>query len=740
MSKDAESFEAEIFESQGRGTLKFSNSEIIQLLFNKNWKCLNCDNIIKNKQNIPFSEEEQNDITWAMLAKEYDLTNYDDINVVRKKPRGSKGAVARIDGALNFDNLHLLCYECMDKKWRKRASITFRTSLDNKEWLKSQDKDMTELLNQIVQEYRNNYEEESFDNKDDIGIQVYEFSDEVTETLIKKTLKNAKINPVEWFGLDDGDGYPTINFIIQDKDFNSLKKAFRKLKVKEFTWTTGHFGKEWFEAESFEAENCLYEDNEDEAWALATMNEDKWFCKQPTCEFCKDRPWEYRWNNNEKVLCCCSEPTREADFCPQGGYNRSGDECKFQCGHEECEAEMKAKYGSFKADGSFQADDTGCECEEGEDCEDTCSVCVQCGIRTQTAHTPFADERFWPDEDKEERIKAAASTFGPIEDKGCDYCGEWVVNRSLNLTHNEPGVWNKATPFGDRVFVPRFKRKSFNRAESFEADDDVFTHSVVLGFKFKYYTKENPLYKKKDDGSFNLDPIHIIRLKILILREMDLVGVQYNDATITADSLLFKFNFTNEIEAQKFSAYVRGYISQNEKVEQLQQYFDKADVRVMTNYEAGILFSTLMDWSNPQFIIDFLDYLIKLEEYDYDYSLQFIRERGVDINEQDDYGVSLKDLMLAENNGYQSMLEELVNDLKNKGRSLDDVAFTLTADNGLKNQTMTSMFAIQQEVERGFVNKRMSLQFMRYQGKLEAIDDFLYYVYGDEDSFIFDNI
>jgi len=69
-------------------------------------------------------------------------------------------------------------------------------------------------------------------------------------------------------------------------------------------------------------------------------------CKQPTCEFCKDRPWEYRWNNNEKVLCCCSEPTREADFCPEGGYNRSGDECKFQCGHEECEAEMKAKYGA----------------------------------------------------------------------------------------------------------------------------------------------------------------------------------------------------------------------------------------------------------------------------------------------------------------------------------------------------------------------------------------------------------
>ncbi len=278
------------------------------------------------------------------------------------------------------------------------------------------------------------------------------------------------------------------------------------------------------------------------------------------------------------------------------------------------------------------------------------------------------------------------------------------------------------------------------KAESFEADDDVFTHSVVLGFKFKYYTKQNPLYKKKEDGSFNLDPIHIVKLKILILREMDLVGVEYQDATITADSLLFKFDFTNEMEAQKFSVYAREYLSQNEKVEQLQQYFNKADSRVMTKYEAGILFSTLMDWSNREYLIDFLEYLIKLEEYDYDYSLQFIRERGVDIDEQDDYGVSLKDLMLAEKDGYESMLKELVNDIKNKGRELDDVAFTLSADNGLKNQTMTSMFAIQQAVENGVVNRTMSLQFMRYQGKLQAIDDFLYYVYGDEDSFIFDNI
>ena len=438
LKKQAESFGAEIFESQG--TLKFSNREIIQLLFNNNWKCRNCDNIIKNKQNIPFSEEERKDITWAMLAKEYDLTNYDDINVVRKKTRGSKGNLARIDGELNFDNLLLLCHSCYEnRRGERKEPIAFRISKEKKEWLenlaKDKDKSMAELMGDIIDEYRNNYE-----------------------------------------------------------------------------------------------------------------------------------------------------------------------------------------------------------------------------------------------------------------------------------------------------------------AESFEADDDVFTHSVVLGFKFKYYTKQNPIYKKKEDGSFNLDPIHIVKLKILILREMDLEGVEYDDATITADSLLFKFNFTNEMEAQKFNAYAKEYLSQNEKVEQLQQYFIKADARVMTKYEAGIIFSTLMDWSNREYLIDFLEYLIKLEEYDYEYSLQFIRERGVDINEQDDYGVSLKDLMLAEKEGYQSMLEELVNDLKNKGRSLDEVAFTLSADNGLKNQTMTSMFAIQQEVERGVVNKTMSIQFMRYQGKLQAIDDFLYYVYRAEDSFIFDNI
>ena len=225
-------------------------------------------------------------------------------------------------------------------------------------------------------------------------------------------------------------------------------------------------------------------------------------------------------------------------------------------------------------------------------------------------------------------------------------------------------------------------------------DDDVFTHSSILGFKFKYFTKENPLYKRKEDGSFNLDPLHIVKLKVIILREMNLARVNYDEATITADSLLFKFNFTNEKDAKRFNDYLKQYLSQSSKVAELQAYFIKADAQVMSKYEAGIIFSTLMDWSNPQFTIDFLEYLITLEEYDYEYSIHLLRESGVDINKRDESGLSLNDIMLEDKFGYQSMLEELVNELKNKKRELDIVAFSLSADNGLKNQTIASMFAI----------------------------------------------
>lgn len=152
------------------------------------------------------------------------------------------------------------------------------------------------------------------------------------------------------------DGYPYSHWLVMSKTpYDEARSYFQPwLRENDYFRSNQFLSEVKYEAES-EDENCLYEDNEDEAWALATMNEDKWFCKQPTCEFCEDRPWEYRWNNGEKVLCCCGEPTRDADFCPEGGYNRSGDECKFECGHEECEAEMKAKYGaeSFEARGTW---------------------------------------------------------------------------------------------------------------------------------------------------------------------------------------------------------------------------------------------------------------------------------------------------------------------------------------------------------------------------------------------------
>ena len=106
-----------------------------------------------------------------ILAKEYDLTNYDDINVVRKKPRGSKGNLARIDGELNFDNLLLLCHSCNEKRFKERKeTVSFRTSKEKKEWLEqlAKDKDigMAELMNDIVDDVRYYNEVESFEAKE----------------------------------------------------------------------------------------------------------------------------------------------------------------------------------------------------------------------------------------------------------------------------------------------------------------------------------------------------------------------------------------------------------------------------------------------------------------------------------------------------------------------------------------------------------------------------------------------
>ena len=587
--KQAESFEAH------QGILKFKNAEILQILMNQNWKCSHCNNIIKNKQNIPFSEQEQNNVTWAIFE---DLTNYDDINVRRKAPRNKKGSnVRKKDGTLNFDNLLLLCYDCAENRLAERkVSISFRTSQENVNWLKelanNNGINITELCNQIIQEYRNNYEAESFEAEIFESQGTLKFSNrEIIQLLFNKNWKC--------------------------RNCDNIIKNKQNIPFSE-------------------------EEQKDITWAMLAK--------------------EYDLTNYDDINVVRKKPRGSKD-----NLARIDGELNFDNLLLLCHSCYENRRGERKEPIAFRIS---------------------------------KEKKEWLGHLAKDKDKSMTELMGDIID-------EYINNYE---------------------------------AESFEANDDVFTHSVVLGFKFRHYTKQNPIYKKKQDGSFNLDPIHIVKLKILILREMDLEGVEYDDATITADSLLFKFNFTNEIEAQKFNAYVREYLSQNEKVEELQQYFIKADARVMTKYEAGIIFSTLMDWSNREYLIDFLEYLIKLEEYDYEYSLQFLRERGVDIEEQDDAGVSLKDLMLAEKEGYQSMLEELINDIKNKGRRLDDVAFTLSADNGLKNQTMASMFAIQQAIEKGIVNRTMSLQYLRYEGKLEAINQFLFYVYGDEDSFIFDNI
>ena len=97
-----------------------------------------------------------------------------------------------------------------------------------------------------------------------------------------------------------------------------------------------------------------------------------------------------------------------------------------------------------------------CSCEEGEDCEDTCSVCLQCGTRTITAGTPFADEYYWPN--REKRVKSAKGKYNWYARKGCDYCGEWLPEEAGYTATNG-------------VFIPRIEMKPFVRdAESLGKD------------------------------------------------------------------------------------------------------------------------------------------------------------------------------------------------------------------------------------------------------------------------------
>ena len=484
---NAESFEAE-GGRWGKGNFKLSNSEITQLLLYENWKCSNCDNSIKNKQNIPFSEEEKNDITWTIFAPEYDLQNYDDINIVTKGIRGTKGNIVKLeDGTLNFDNLNVLCNGCGQRKKIGRAvTLSFRTSKEKKEWLKSLAKDknkgMAQLMNDIVDEYRNNYEEESF-----------------------------------------------------------------------------------------EAESKME----------------------------------------------CPPATKERAFAK-----------------------------SDKASENFSSD------------------------------------------------------------------------------------WTE---------------KSFD-------DGGGYDYTCMLILDIRDASKDYPLYTRiKENGGFALNPLAIIKIKELILSGLNLNGVDYAGTTITAESIIFKFNFNNLDEAEDYFKYLNQHISimmaknhdeipDNELCPHCM--FSKVLLEVVDKYELGIKIANLMDWDNiyKGGTIDFLEYLIALENVDIEYVFNLLRGRGVNISKPNDYnGNSTKQLIVAEKNGYESMIEYIINELKNKKRSIDVVAFTLIADNGLKEQITNNIEQIL-KIDYSQLSSNLQKQLYLNHGKLAGIEDFLYYFYSDSSDFIFDNI
>ena len=149
--------------TKGQGTLKFDNYDIILLLKYHKWCCSDCDELIFNKvmgeKYIPLNYR-KDPLRWVSDPDDkYSLQNFEDINVIRKKPRGTKGNNKRLpNGKLNYDNLLLLCHSCNEKRSKeKKEQITFRTSKEKKEWLekiaKDKDKGMAELMNDIIDKY-----------------------------------------------------------------------------------------------------------------------------------------------------------------------------------------------------------------------------------------------------------------------------------------------------------------------------------------------------------------------------------------------------------------------------------------------------------------------------------------------------------------------------------------------------------------------------------------------------------
>lgn len=101
-----------------------------------------------------------------------------------------------------------------------------------------------------------------------------------------------------------------------------------------------------------------------------------------------------------------------------------------------------------------------------------------------------------------------------------------------------------------------------------------------------------------------------------------------------------------------------------------------------------------------------------------------MKRRGDNIEVKDDVGLSIKDLLIAEKQGYVEMFQYIINEMKNKNRELDIVAFTINADNGMKNLIMKSQNEIKRMEQQGLINKTLARQFFFNEGKLQAIGDF----------------
>ena len=302
------------------------------------------------------------------------------------------------------------------------------------------------------------------------------------------------------------------------------------------------------------------------------------------------------------------------------------------------------------------------------------------------------------------------------------------------------------------------KKSAAMGAESFEAEsiklvwsseDEEYDYSCLLTLKFQGASPNYPVYKKLSDGDFALDPNTIVKVKEFILSGLNLRGVDYSESTITSDSIIFKFNFMILEEAKEFSKYLIQYISRtfaipHDKIPSGEVcphcLFSLVNIEVLDKYEVGIKFSQLMDWSNKELVIDFFEFLVALQPAEYQESLNILKRRGDNIEVKDDVGLSIKDLLIAEKQGYVEMFQYIINEMKNKNRELDIVAFTINADNGMKNLIMKSQNEIKRMEQQGLINKTLARQFFFNEGKLQAIGDFLYYVFNDSDNFIFDNI